>query len=76
VVAALACAAALLVADGAAARPMPRALRIVVLVLALALGGCAIAGARTHAVPAAASITTTKAPRGGAFSITGAVAKS
>jgi hypothetical protein len=55
---------------------MPRALRIVVLVLALALGGCAIAGARTHAVPAAASITTTKAPRGGAFSITGAVAKS
>jgi hypothetical protein len=53
VVAALACAAALLLGDDTQARPMPRALRIAVLVLALMLGGCAIAGARSHAVPAA-----------------------
>jgi O-antigen ligase len=72
VVAALACAAALLIADDASVRRMQRALRIAALVLALTLGGCAIAGARSHTVPAAAP-TTTKAPRGGAFSNISAV---
>jgi hypothetical protein len=67
VVAALACAAALLFADDASVRRMPRALRIAALVLALTLGGCAIAGGRSNTVPAAAPTTTTKAPRGGAF---------
>jgi hypothetical protein len=73
VVAALACAAALLVADDASVRRMPRVVRIAALVLALVLGGCAIAGARSRTVPAAAPTaptTTTKAPRGGAFSNT------
>ena len=69
VVAALACAAALLLAGNTPARRIPRALRIAVLVLALILGGCAIAGARSHTVPAATATTTTKAPQGGAFSI-------
>ena len=68
VVAALACAAALLLADDTPTRTMPRALRVAALVLALTLGGCAIAGARSHAVPAAAPTTTTKAPRRGTFS--------
>ena len=73
VVAALACAAALLVADDASVRRMPRAVRIAALVLALTLGGCAIAGARSNTVPAAAPSSTTKAPHGGAFSNVSAV---
>ena len=69
VVAALACAAALLLSGDAPKRPVPRALRIAVLVLALVLGGCAIAGARSHAVPAAVAAVTKKAPQRGAFEV-------
>lgn len=55
VVAALACGAALLLGDTAAAdRPLPRPGRAVALALALALGGAALAGATSHAVPSAA----------------------
>ena len=62
VVAALACAAALLLSGDAPERPVPRALRIAVLVLALVLGGCAIAGARSHAVPAAVAASDEEGP--------------
>jgi hypothetical protein len=66
VVAALACAAALLGAE-AQPRPLRPRSRVVLLVGALVLGGLAIAGARSHAVPAAAP-KTEKTPPGGAFS--------
>jgi hypothetical protein len=69
VVAALCCAAAVATAELPATRPLGRAARATLLAVGLALGACAIAGARSHTVPAAAP-ETQKAPRSGAFSQT------
>ncbi len=67
VVAGLSCGAAAAAADLGRQRPLGRAARAAVLAAALLLGGCAIAAARSHAVPAAAA-KTEKAPLGGALS--------
>ena len=67
IVAALACGAALLAAEPAATEPLPRRVRAALVVGALALAGCAIAGARSHAVPAADAA---RAPQRGALSQT------
>jgi branched-subunit amino acid ABC-type transport system permease component len=69
VVAALCCAAAVATAELPRARPLGRAARATLLAVGLALGACAIAGARSHTVPGAAP-ETQKAPRSGAFSQT------
>jgi O-antigen ligase len=53
VVAALCCAAAVATAELPVLRPLGRATRAAILAVGLALGGCAIAGARSHVVPAA-----------------------
>jgi hypothetical protein len=66
VVAAFCCAAAVAAAELPAPRPLGRAARATLLAVSLALGACAIAGARSHTVPAATS-DTQKAPPGGAF---------
>jgi hypothetical protein len=73
VVAALSCGAALLFADGAPMRTLSRPPRAAALALALVLGVCAIAGARSHTVPAAAP-KTAKAPLNGAFASVGVAA--
>jgi hypothetical protein len=72
VVAGLCCGAAAAASNLGPQRPLGRAARAAVLAAALVLGGCAIAGARSHAVPGADGETTvaaetTKAPLGGAF---------
>jgi hypothetical protein len=67
VVAGLCCGAAAAAADLGPQRPLGRTARAAVLAAALVLGGCAIAGARSHAVPAGVP-RTEKAPLGGAFS--------
>lgn len=69
VVAALCCAAGVATAELRPDRPLGRAARATLLAVGLALGACAIAGARSHTVPAAAP-ETEKAPRSGAFSQT------
>jgi O-Antigen ligase len=66
VVAGLCCAAAAAAASLGPQRPLGGAARAAVLAAALVLGGCAIAGARSHAVPGGAA-ETKKAPLGGAF---------
>jgi O-Antigen ligase len=66
VVAALSCGAALVAGPGEVRTPLPRPARAVALVAAVVLGACAIAGARSHAVPSA-NADTKKAPLGGAF---------
>jgi hypothetical protein len=53
VVASLSCAAAVVSSTTPRARPLSTPLRAAVLVVAVALGGFAIAGARSHTVPAA-----------------------
>ena len=67
VVAALSCAAAVVSSGIGRERPLGGPARVAVLVAALVLGGFAIAGARSHAVPAATTIlhgaSTTKAPQ-------------
>jgi O-antigen ligase len=69
VVAALCCAAAVATAELRPERPLRRAARAALLAVGLVLGACAIAGARSHTVPAAGP-ETAKAPRRGAFSQT------
>ena len=71
VVAGLCCAAAVTTAELPPARPLAARTRGALLAVTLALGGCAIAGARSNTVPAAAP-KTEKAPPSGAFSKTGA----
>ncbi len=66
VVAGLACGAAVLLDTGGQDRRLHRAARVAVLVIALALGASAIAGARSRTEPSAA-LRTTKAPQGGTF---------
>jgi hypothetical protein len=67
VVAALCCAGAVATADLEPGRPLGRVARRALLALSFVLGACAIAGARSQTVPAAAP-NTEKAPRSGAFS--------
>jgi O-antigen ligase len=74
VVAGLCCGAAAAASNLGPQRPLGRAARAAVLAAALVLGGCAIAGARSHAVPGAAA-ETKKAPLGGAFSRTDVVVR-
>ena len=69
VVAALCCAAAVATAELRAGPPLGRAVRGALLAVSFALGACAIAGARSHTVPAAAP-ETERAPRSGALSQT------
>jgi O-antigen ligase len=69
VVAALCCAAAVATAELRPGQALSRAVRGAVLVASFALGAAAIAGARSHTVPAAAP-ETEKAPRNGALSQT------
>ena len=69
VVAALCCAAAVATAELESGRPLGRAVRGAQLAVSLALGASAIAGARSHTVPAAAP-ETARAPRRGALSQT------
>jgi hypothetical protein len=64
VVAGLACGAAALVALPAPSSPVDRRRRVALVVVALALAGCAIAGARSHAVPSAER---PRAPHSGAL---------
>jgi branched-subunit amino acid ABC-type transport system permease component len=66
VVAALCCAGAVAVAEFETERPLGARARAAVLAVALVLGGCAIAGARSTTVPEAGP-RTPKAPLGGAF---------
>ena len=70
VVAALCCAAAVATAELHPARPLGRRARTALLALSFALGACAIAGARSHTVPAAVAPKTEKTPQSGAFSQT------
>jgi O-antigen ligase len=56
VVAALSCAAAAIAADIRDERPLGRSSRAVLLVIALVLAGCAIAGSRSSTVPSAAGL--------------------
>jgi hypothetical protein len=67
VVAGLCCAAAVAAAELPPQRPLGARTRAALLVLVFVLGGCAIAGARSRAVPAAFP-QKQKAPPGGAFS--------
>jgi hypothetical protein len=67
VVAALCCAGAVATAGLEPDRPLGRAARRTILALSFVLGACAIAGARSQTVPAAAP-NAEKAPRSGAFS--------
>ena len=69
VVAALCCAAAVATAELRHGPPLRRAARGTLLALSFAFGACAIAGARSHTVPAAAP-ETERAPRSGALSQT------
>jgi hypothetical protein len=69
VVAALCCAAAVATAELRPGPPLGRAARGALLAISFALGACAIAGARSHTVPAAAP-ETERAPRSGALSQT------
>jgi hypothetical protein len=69
VVAALCCAAAVATAELRPCRPLGRAARATLLAVGLTLGACAIAGAGSHIVPAAAP-ETERAPRSGALSQT------
>jgi hypothetical protein len=64
VVAGLACAAAGLAGLPAAAAPLGRRGRVALVAVALVLAGCAIAGARSHAVPGALKA---RAPHSGAL---------
>jgi peptidoglycan/LPS O-acetylase OafA/YrhL len=64
VVAALACGAAALAALPAASTPIDQRRRFALVAVALVLAGCAIAGARSHAVPSADA---PRAPRSGAL---------
>jgi hypothetical protein len=68
VVAALCCAAAVATADLHAGRALGQRARGALMALSFALGACAIAGARSHTVPAATR--TEKAPQSRAFSQT------
>ena len=70
VVAALCCAAAVATVDLHPGRPLGRRARAALFALSLALGACAIAGARSHTVPAATAPKTEKAPQSRAFSQT------
>ena len=65
VVAALACGAAGLAALPAGSAPIDQRRRFALVAVALVLAGCAIAGARSHAVPSADK---TRAPHSGALS--------
>jgi O-antigen ligase len=68
IVAGLCCGAAALTADvGPEEQPLGTRTRALLLVIAVVLAGCAIAGARSHAFPSA---ETEKAPQSGAFSQT------
>jgi hypothetical protein len=69
VVAALCCAAAIATAELRPGPPLGRAARGALLAASAVLGACAIAGARSHTVPAAAP-ETERAPRSGALSQT------
>jgi O-Antigen ligase len=69
VVAALCCAAAVATAELRPGPPLGRAARGALLAVSAVLGACAIAGARSHTVPAAAP-ETERAPRSGALSQT------
>lgn len=69
VVAALCCAAAVATAELRPGPPLGRAARGALLAVSALLGACAIAGARSHTVPAAAP-ETERAPRSGALSQT------
>jgi hypothetical protein len=67
IVAGLCCGAAAAAADLGPERPLGRTARAAVLIAALVLGGCAIAGARSHAFPGSTA-KMEKAPPGRAFS--------
>jgi fructose-specific phosphotransferase system IIC component len=67
VVAGLCCGAAALAADVGSERPLGGRMRALLLVAAIVLAGCAIAGARSNAFPSAEM---EKAPQSGAFSQT------
>ena len=67
VVAALCCAAAVATAEIRPGPPLGRAVRGALLAVSFVLGACAIAGARSHTVPAAAP-EMERAPRSGALS--------
>lgn len=69
VIAALCCAAAVATAELRPGPPLRRAARGALLAASFVLGACAIAGARSHTVPAAAP-ETARAPRSGALSRT------
>ena len=69
VIAGLCCAAAVATAELPPAQPLGARTRGVLLAVTLALGGCAIAGARSNTVPAVAP-KTEKAPTNGASSKT------
>ena len=73
VIAALSCAAAVATAELRPGPPLGRAVRGALLAVSFALGACAIAGTRSHTVPAAAP-ETQRAPRSGALSQTRAEA--
>jgi hypothetical protein len=64
VVAALACAAAALAATPTSSAPIGKRQRFALVLVALVLAGCAIAGARSNAVPSA---DRTRAPHSGAL---------
>ena len=67
VVAGLCCGAAALATDVGSERPLSGRMRALLLLAAVVLAGCAIAGARSNAFPSA---ETEKAPQSGAFSQT------
>jgi hypothetical protein len=69
VVAALCCAGAVATAELEPGRPLGRAVRGALLAVSAAFAACAIAGARSNTIPAAAP-ETTRAPRCGALSQT------
>jgi hypothetical protein len=70
VVSALCCGAAVATADLQPGRALSGATRYALLAVTFVLGACAIAGARSHTVPAARAPETQRAPHNGALSQT------